>query len=331
MSRNRQSSFNLKRVERLIKLLGLLQGGRPRNATSLAQECGVHRRTIFRDLDTFRRCGLNLLFDEHHQGYILPERHFLPPTNFTHEEALLLIVLCYELGDKSQLPFYGAARSAAAKLESSLPADLRKELREVANAVRIRLEPAHPLENHRTTYDTLLAAIAKRRCVRVSYQPPAGEALFRTKLSPYRLFFSRRSWYVIGRSSLHRSKRTFHLGRIAHIETLEDGFTIPKGFSLERHLRNAWHMIPESGRDQNVVIHFDPLVADNVAEVVWHKTQRTRYNDDGSLRFEVTVSGLREISWWILGYADQAEVIEPPELRKMIADRAKKLVKRYDA
>ena len=31
----------IKRIERLIKLLGLLQGGRPRNVTSLAQECGA--------------------------------------------------------------------------------------------------------------------------------------------------------------------------------------------------------------------------------------------------------------------------------------------------
>jgi proteasome accessory factor B len=77
-------------------------------------------------------------------------------------------------------------------------------------------------------------------------------------------------------------------------------------------------------------VRFDPLVADNVAEVVWHKTQKSKFLDDGSLLFEVKVSGLWEISWWILGYGDQAEVLEPKELRRMVAERAKRLAARYE-
>jgi predicted DNA-binding transcriptional regulator YafY len=52
--------------------------------------------------------------------------------------------------------------------------------------------------------------------------------------------------------------------------------------------------------------------------------------DDGSLEFQVTVSGLQEISWWIMGYGDQAEVLEPAELRAMIHERARKLVAMYE-
>jgi len=326
----KKNKNDIKRIERLIKLLGLLQGGRPRNVESLATECGVHRRTIFRDLETFRRCGLQLTYDEERQGYILPAKHFLPPTNFTANEALALIVLCHEMGAREQLPFYEAVRSAAVKLENCLPSRLRDEISRVANAVRLRLEPSNPLEEHRDSYDQLVEAIARRRCVRIEYQPPGGGDSFSTKLSPYQLLFSRRSWYVIGRSSSHRARRTFNVGRIGTIEQLDEKYTVPKNFSVERCLRNAWHMIPEPGPDRKVVIRFDPLVASNVAEVMWHKTQETRFLDDGSLRFEVTVSGLWEISWWILGYGDQAEVLEPPELREMIAKRARNLAARYE-
>ena len=72
------------------------------------------------------------------------------------------------------------------------------------------------------------------------------------------------------------------------------------------------------------------MVAQNVAEVVWHKTQRAEFNTDGTLDFHVTVSGLGEISWWILGYGDQAEVIEPAELRELVVRRAKNLLARYN-
>ncbi|MCA9268457.1 MAG: WYL domain-containing protein [Planctomycetales bacterium] len=321
----------IKRIERLIRLLGLLQGGRPRNVESLATECKVHRRTVFRDLDLFRRCGLHLLYDEERQGYILPHTYFLPPTNFSPDEALALIVLCHELGARRQLPFYEAIRSAVVKLENNLPSRLRDEVSRVANAVHIKLESINPLDSHRSSYDALVDAISRRRCVRIEYAPPANAESFQTKLSPYQLLFSRRSWYVIGRSSLHRARRTFNLGRIRNLEPLDEKFQMPRHFSIERHLRNAWHMIPEKGRDQQVVVRFDPLVANNVAEVMWHRTQKTTFQEDGSLLFEATVSGLWEISWWIMGYGDQAEVVRPKELREMVADRANKLAARYNA
>ena len=57
-----------------------------------------------------------------------------------------------------------------------------------------------------------------------------------------------------------------------------------------------------------------------MAEVQWHRTQRTAFLPDGSLEFRVTGSGLHEISWWILGYGDQAEVTPAQEpLRNVIA------------
>jgi proteasome accessory factor B len=43
----------------------------------------------------------------------------------------------------------------------------------------------------------------------------------------------------------------------------------------------------------------------------------------------VTVSGLQEISWWILGYGDQAEVLKPPELRRLVAGHAARMLERY--
>ena len=178
-------------------------------------------------------------------------------------------------------------------------------------------------------YDLLLEAIANRRNVRIRYRSLAEEKEIATRLSPYELFFSRRSWYVVGRSSLHRAKRTFNLGRILQIEPLEDRFQVPRGFSIARYLGNAWHMIPETGPDREVVVRFDRLVAQNVAEVNWHKTQRVVFRDDGSADFHVTVSGLNEISWWILGYGDQAEVLQPPELRQLIAQRAKGMADKY--
>jgi proteasome accessory factor B len=321
--------MKLSRIHRLLKLIGLLQAGRGYNVEGLAQACGVSRRTVFRDLETLRLSGIPLSFDEQQQRYCVPGTYYLPPTNLTPEEALALIVLCHEMGGKSRLPFFGPARSAALKLESTLPARLRQHLRSVADAVEIQPSPSNPMDGQQPVYEQLLAAISSRRSVRIRYESLTEWEEICTRLSPYRLLFSRRSWYVIGRSSLHRSTRTFNVGRIRELKPLDDGFQVPRGFSVERYLGNAWHLIPEPGRDQEVMIRFSKMVAQNVAEVVWHKTQRVEHNADGTLDFRVRVSGLGEISWWILGYGDQAEVLQPPQLRQIVAERAARTAQKY--
>ena len=53
------------------------------------------------------------------------------------------------------------------------------------------------------------------------------------------------------------------------------------------------------------------------------------WNEDGTLDFHVDVAGLCEIQWWILGYGDQAEALEPSELRKILSDRLAAAAKRY--
>jgi proteasome accessory factor B len=321
--------MNVSRTHRLLQLIGLLQTATGYNAPSLAQFCGVTRRTIFRDLDMLRKSGLPLEFDPVDRRYRFPKPAYLPPLNFTAEEALAMMVVCHELGDRAGLPFLDPAHSAAIKLESHLPPRLREHLRNVAPSVEIHPPPSNPLDGQAGVYQQLLVGLAEKRCLRIHYHSLAERQDITTRLSPFRLLFSRRSWYVIGRSSLHRGTRTFNLSRILQIELLDDKYKIPRDFSTERYLRNAWHLIPEGRRDQEVLIRFSPMVAENVAEVLWHKTQRATFNDDGTLDYRATVSGLQEISWWILGYGDQAEAIEPPELRQMVATRAAKAAALY--
>jgi len=290
----------------------------------------VSRRTIFRDLETLRTAGVPLQFERQEERYYIPTSFFLPPTNFTAEEALSILALTSQIGVGVQLPFYEPARRAALKLESSLPQAMRDELQSLTRAIQINVKQVTPLEHKRDVYQQLVDSISGRQVVRIDYESLTEWETITTKLRPYRLLFSRHSWYVIGRSSLHAEPRTFNLSRIASLTTLKEKYTLPRGFNLDRYLRNAWHLIPENGRDQDVVVRFQPLVARNVSEVVWHKTQQTELREDGCLDFRVRVSGLNEIAWWILGYGDQAEVLKPAKLRKLVAHRVNNMQTTYN-
>ena len=98
---------------------------------------------------------------------------------------------------------------------------------------------------------------------------------------------------------------------------------------LERYFGDAWHLVPERGPNYDVRIRFERKVANNVAEVVWHRTQHTDWNEDGTLNFQVRVKGLNEMSWWIMGYGDQAQVLAPQKLRDIVASRARNPTGQY--
>jgi proteasome accessory factor B len=321
--------MNVKRIIRLLKLLQMLQSGTGQNAKGLARACEVSRRTVFRDIESLRLAGVPIHFEHARESYSIPSSFFLPPTNFTAAEALSVIAMTTQMGRRNQLSFYEPAHTAAIKLERSLPPKLREELRRMTQAIRIQLPHVNRHLGKETIYQQLVDASAARQVVRIVYDSLTEWDRITTRLRPYHLLFSHHSWYVIGRSSMHREVRTFKLSRIATLEKTDERFRLPSKFSVERYLGNAWHLIPEPGPDLSVWLRFKPLVAQNVSEVHWHKTQQIQFLEDGSLDFRATVSGINEISWWILGYGDQVEVKQPTRLRRLVAQRARNVIKMY--
>jgi predicted DNA-binding transcriptional regulator YafY len=308
----------------------MLQSGPGKNASALAKAFNVGRRTIFRDLQALRDAGLPLEYDAKTERYYVSPSWAMPPSKLTDDEAFALIGLATEFGRNKALPFYDAAHNGAVKLERTLPKSLRRGLCRKTQVITIRPGSlTEELGSKASVYQQLVAAISLRRAVKITYGSLTEWATIDTKLRPYRLLFTRHCWYVLGLSSLHREVRTFNVVRIQSIENLDEKYSIPQSFDLDRHFGNAWFMIPGHGRESHVIVRFKHLVAQNVAEVQWHKSQRTHFFADGSLEFHVTVSRLEEISWWILGYGDQAEVIQPARLRRIVCQRAKNMVAIY--
>ena len=316
------------RLRRLLTILKLVQTGRA-TPDSLARECGLSRRTIFRDIEAIRTVGIPLVFNEEQRRYYLAQDFFLKSTHFTPAEALAVITLAYEIGDQSQFPFFAAARDAALKLVSLLPSDLKEYVAKIGDSVQYLVEPRNQLNEHETQFDLLLKAQSLHFAVGMTYQSPAEPDEMRLQLHPYVIFFSRRSWYVVGHSSLHEETRTFNVGRIREIALTGESFDVPHRFKLEEYLGNAWHLIPESGADSHVILRFSPKVAQNVSEVAWHKTQKIVPLDGGGIEFHATVSGVNEIAWWVLGYGKEVEVVSPLALRKIICQHVKAMTEIY--
>lgn len=318
------------RLHRVLKLITLLQGDRCPNARRLAAECGVSRRTIYRDLNLIERAGIPFYYDDDAGGYRVHEAALLPAINLSLEEALALVLMASELGRSGRLPLFQPARDAAAKIESSLPVGLRAALASTMRHMTVRTGAVARHNALRETYDLVRRAVRCREsldCVYISFHE-AGQ--IRLRLDPYWLLFSERAWYVIGRSHRSREIRTFKLGRFKALEPTGRHFEAPEGLSLDAYLGNAWRMI-RGNRTYRVELKFSPLAGPNVAEVNWHRTQQIRWDDDGAVYFTATVDGLREIVWWVLGYGPHVEVLKPKVLRDRVVAMAREMLALYES
>jgi proteasome accessory factor B len=322
--------MNAKRITRLVHLLQMFHSGGAHNADGLATACGVCRRTVFRDMEALRATGLPISFDSDHDRYSVSKSHYLPPIDLNPAEALSLVALATEMGQSDRLPFYDSAKSAALKLESGLPAALREELRRQRRTIRIQPSRVSRLKDKEFIFHQLLDARVSGRVIQIEYDCGPSRNPITTKLRTYHLFFCRHRWYVIGRSSMHRGVRTFNLNLISDLKPTDQRYTIPRSFHIDKYLGNAWVLSSQPGPDENIEVHFTPTVARNVAEVNWHRTQQLEFKNDGSLVFRARVSGLNEIVWWILSFGDQAEVVQPEQLRQMVANRARNMAALYE-
>jgi len=318
------------RLHRVLKVMTILQTGRPCNADQLAGECGVCRRTIYRDLVNIEKAGIPVFFDAKSGRYQIHQMGLMPAINLSLDEALALVLMASELGRPGQLPLFQPARDAAAKIEASLPLAMRAALGSVAPHMAVRTAATARHNALHELYRLARRAIVRRESLDARYISFHDAGQIRTRIDPYWLMFNERAWYLVGRSSRHRGAvRTFKLGRLKDLVPTGRIFTMPAGLSIEEHLGNAWRMM-RGTTAYDVELKFSPLVSPNVAEVNWHKTQRVRWDDDGAVHFTATVDGLDEIVWWVLGYGPEVEVVGPPELRDRLTDLARRMLAVYE-
>jgi len=313
------------KVTRVIHILTTLQTGKTYTADNLSELFNKSRRTIFRDLNELKAIGVPYHYDAKTGSYSINPEFFLPPLDLNLQEALSLLLLVHKTSNQAQLPFKKSLLLASMKIENNLPAKIRQYCNAALQNISARPRPLATTNLLDKIFGTLQKAITEKCLVRIKYHSLFEGGDIDTELRPYHLMFNRRAWYVLGFSDIHKSIHTFNLNRIKELAVSDNRFTDSGKFDADEHLGRAWSMIPE-GRIYNVSLRFLPKVAENVTEVQWHSTQKVTQNSDGSATVEFRVDGLGEISWWILGYGDQVQVLAPKILRNKIVETAKNIL-----
>ncbi|MBA7711192.1 hypothetical protein ES703_120147 [subsurface metagenome] len=303
-----------------------MQSGQHNRVDDLARMHKLSRRTIFRDLKELRAIGVPYHYDAKTGAYTTEPEFFVPPINLNLQEAFSLLLLARKASNQVQSPFRTSLLRAALKVESNLPCEVKRYCNTAFRNIHVKARPQARMDLLNEIFGQLMIAILRKRVVSIRYYLPREQKSIVIHLDPYHLRYNENQWYVFGKSDLDQDVRAFKLNRMKELNALDKCFVNEKKFDIGEYLGRAWSMVPE-GRLYNIKLRFSPQVAHDVAEVQWHSTQTVTFEGDGSVIIEFRVDGLNEITWWILSYGDQVQVLAPRILREKIIKIAQKIVR----
>jgi predicted DNA-binding transcriptional regulator YafY len=202
----------MNRLERLHAITEEIRLRAPRavSAAWLAEELGVTRRTVERDLATLRAAGLPLLSEPGRRGgQRLSPSAVLPPLNLTDREATALLVA---LTMVEGMPYTSAGRTAAFKIRRGLPAATATATHDLCD--RIRITQLSPSGVDRRILGVLEDAVASATVVRIDYTDQHGAATQREVEGAGFLGAADGWWYLGAYCRLRQDNRLFRLDRI---------------------------------------------------------------------------------------------------------------------
>lgn len=321
------------RLARFYRVIRVLEahGDEGVRIEEIARRVGMSRRTVYRDLVALQsELGVPVWGERGVWG--VERGGFLPPLRLTQSEAMA-VVLSARLMARYADRYDPDLAAAFQKLEEGLPEALRRPVDRTLEVLARR--PADEAYSRRV--HALTRAWAERRVVRLSYAPAfAGgteqpqRAAREARVRPYLIEPSlvTHALYLIGFDETRDAIRTFKIERIGELAVTTDSFEPPDEGRLEETLGRAWDIIADQP-ETDVVLRFSAAVAARVGEARWHPSQRIEPARDGTIVWRGRVSGTIEIRLWILSWGEDAEVLEPPELRAQVRDILRRAARRY--
>jgi predicted DNA-binding transcriptional regulator YafY len=297
------------------------------NATLLSEQFEISAKTAQRDIDFMRdRLLCPLDYDSSQKGYYYDDETFsLPMVYLSSEELSALLIARKMLQDISG----GAIGDELSSVVDKITNILKKHsvvADQIDDAFSFQLIEYSPAPE--TVFKAVLEGCLKKKCLSFTYYSPATEEKSERTVEPYHLLNYMGTWHTIGYCHLRNEIRDFALSRISGAKVLTESFKIPADFDFKKYFLSTFGLY-KGKSTKEVTLRFTPEKSKWIKDQIWHKNQKVKLLEDGSLEISFPVSDFSEIKREILKHGDEVEVIKPENLRNLIKAEAQKIAKIY--
>ena len=293
---------------RLFRILYyILEKGKV-TANELADKFEVSVRTIYRDIDSISSAGIPIYALQGKGGGIEIAEDFVLSKSLLSENEKQQIMSALQGLDNTTI-----------QRENELLTKL-SALFKMKNTSWIEVDFNNWQNNkmYEKTFDDIKSAILSKNIISFTYFSSNEKETDRS-VKPVRLLFKSQDWYLYALCLLRNDFRYFKLSRMKnleiHTEKFDDSF---ENVILKKEMphENTVH----------IKVKFDRKVAFRVYDEI---NGEITEDNDGNLYSEIEIPNDYNLYNYIFSFGDEAEVLEPEEVRMQIKKMINKMAEKY--
>ena len=312
---------------RLLQLLELMLSQPGIAMPDMVRELDLSERTIYRYLSALGSDLCVPLYCDR-GGYYLNGKTFLGPLSLTPHEMMATALSLTTSPAAVTYPFAEHTKSALRKIKLAVNSNTMEQIQPILDRSMVQPLPYEGNEQPELMERLLRATVAGNR-LKLLYYSARSEKEKQIVFDPYAITFRRHAWYIVGYSAEHKEIIQLKIIRIRELAETDENFEPPVDFSAEEFYRKSWEVWAGES-EVEVRVRFSAKVAPIIKETRRHPQQQVEELPDGGIIYSVRVAGIREISFWILGWGVEAEVLGPPELIEQMSKCAQQLANFYN-
>nr|WP_314767754.1 YafY family protein [uncultured Lachnoanaerobaculum sp.] len=293
---------------RLFRILYyILEKGKV-TANELADKFEVSVRTIYRDIDSISSAGIPIYALQGKGGGIEIAEDFVLSKSLLSENEKQQIMSALQGLDNTTI-----------QRENELLTKL-SALFKMKNTSWIEVDFNNWQNNkmYEKTFDDIKSAILSKNIISFTYFSSNEKETDRS-VKPVRLIFKSQDWYLYALCLLRNDFRYFKLSRIKNLEIHTEKF--------DDSFENA--ILKKEMPHENTVhikVKFDRKVAFRVYDEI---NGEITEDNDGNLYSEIEIPNDYNLYNYIFSFGDEAEVLEPEEVRIQIKKMINKMAEKY--
>ena len=297
-------------INRLLEMIYILLHRKSVPARELAEQLGVSRRTIYRDIDILSVAGIPVYTEKGRGGGV----HLLPDSVLNRAA----------FSEKEQNEILTALHGLSSIKRSEADQVLRKLSTIFGKTSTNWLEVDFSDWSYANDYfNDFKIAIIERRIAEFDYYNSNGDKTFR-RIEPVQLWFKSHSWYLKGFCLIKQGMRLYKLSRVKNLVVTDEYFS-------ERDLSAAQDDFPPDTKQDlgNVAIRL--RISPEMKYRVFDDFGESSIEEQADGSFIVAVSWPVD-NWvygFILSFGEYIEVLEPERIRKIIMNKGKKIYEKY--
>lgn len=328
-------------ADRLIKIVELLNAGKPVTVPALIEQFGVSRRTINRDLIVLHRRGKvrpGQYGADGHKAWLsggTPEGESL---KLTHQELVTLHFVRSHFAWLGETALAESLEKVFEKLGQALgKLSLRgKAARLHRSAWERKLyavaPAAKPVDDEQSdVLDDIISALVKDDELKITYQKIDAPAQKGLRVRPLSLVADHGGLYMVAESAVGEPvRKVYALERIKEAKWLsKSGFVYPDDYDPAAYFATAFR-VDVRNDPQHIELLFDAKAAPYVRARSWHATQEVELFDDGRLLLALDCDITPELVRWLSEWGPSLRVLAPASLAATLKVQAAETAALYD-